>query len=93
MLVISTLCVIKHEYMDRALLQSALLIHMAVIEELASPIVSIGDPKSIVLTNQCTLIQKASPNSECAPKSGMCHPIHLCTASLPRQTLNYSDDN
>ena len=41
------------------------------IGELASPIVSIGDPKSIVLTNQRTPIQKASPNLEREPQFGL----------------------
>ena len=45
-------------------------INIRLIGELASPIVSIGDPKSIVLTNQRTPIQKASPNLEREPQFG-----------------------
>ena len=51
-----------------------------IIGELASPIVSIGDPKSIVLTNQCTLIRKVSPNFEREPQFRHANSdAHSCT--------------
>ena len=46
------------------------MLEQLIIGELASPIVSIGDPKSIVLTNQHTPIQKVSPNLEREPQFG-----------------------
>jgi hypothetical protein len=60
---------------------------------LASPFVSIGDPKSIVLTNQRALIQKASPNPEHEPQFGYTNPhsdAHGCALYLQSGDLPYT---